>query len=187
MKGEVSVTVVVIVSCGANSNCPDTSDAPPVLGTAGGSVELTANDVQCLVRLALLKRLTDTEDDLEIVVDGSGCLFGHLIVSLLEDGAALRVAQDDPWNTCILELAHRHLARKGARRLVVCVLPCNGDGRRLEHVLDEQEVERGRRDYHLRVGVDVGIPQRLDELLATLDGAVHLPVAADKELACHDG
>ena len=76
-----------------HENYPYKLDAPdglvgndnlaPVLDLVRNSLQLLGNNVDGLARLALLQALTAAEDYTETVVDGSLCLAGNEVVSLL--------------------------------------------------------------------------------------------------------
>ena len=115
-------------------------DAAPVgdLGLEGG--ELAGDVLEGLSRLALLQGLAAAPDDAEPGVGGVLGLGGDDGVALVEDGAALRVAQDGPVDLAVLELRHRDLAREGAVGLVEDVL-CGDTDLGLGELADEEEVE----------------------------------------------
>jgi hypothetical protein len=75
-----------------------------LLDDLGESLDLTANDLVRLVSLSLLEGLTDAEDDLYVLLQSGRSLLGNEFVGLVEDGATLRVTEDDPFESDILEL-----------------------------------------------------------------------------------
>lgn len=140
----------------AGANGPDglvgDDDAGPVadLGLEGG--ELLADDGNGLAGLALLERLAAAPDDADAVLGGVLCLGGDELVGLLENGAALRVAEDGPVDLGVEELRDGQLASEGAVGLVVDVL--GGDANlRSEAVADEDQVDGTRGDDDLCLGV----------------------------------
>lgn len=75
----------------------------PVLDLLGNGSELTEDNLGGLVGLTLLQLLADTGHDLEAGLEGVGNLGANLFIRLLEDLAALRVSENDPLNTEVLE------------------------------------------------------------------------------------
>ena len=88
--------------------------------------ELALHDRLSRCVLALLESLADTYDGPQPGPPRRADLLPDHVVSLAEDQAALRVA-DDHELAQLAEHRPRDLARKGARVLVVQVLRCQGD------------------------------------------------------------
>lgn len=118
-------------------------DLAPVLDLVGNSLKLLGDNVHGGAGLPLLEALTAAQDDAEATVDRSLGLAGNESVVLLEDGAALRVAEDGPCDAAVLELLSGDLTGESTVGLVVDVL--GGDLKTLAEVLaGEEEVESGR-------------------------------------------
>jgi hypothetical protein len=87
------------------------------------------------------------------------------------------VAEESPGDVRVLELGDGDLAGEGAVGLVEDVL--GGDLDALARVLaGEEEVEGGRGDDDLGVGVDLGVVELVDNVGDRLNGAV--PVGRDE-------
>ena len=110
----------------AGANGPDglvgNDNLGPVADLGLEGLELLADDLDGLARLALLEGLTAAPDDADAVVGGVLGLGGDELVGLLEDGAALGVAQDGPVDLAVDELGDGQLAGEGTVGLVVDVL-----------------------------------------------------------------
>lgn len=132
----------------AGANGPDglvgNDDLAPVADLLLEGGELVGNDLEGLAGLALLQGLAAAPDDADAVLDGVLGLGGDGLVRLLEDGAALRVAQDGPVDVGVLELLDGDLTGEGTVGLVVDVLGSDLDGLLLQVLTDGQEVESGR-------------------------------------------
>lgn len=138
----------------AGTNGPDglvrDDNVLPAAGTNLGleGLKLSGDNLDRLVALALLERLTAAPDDLQAVVDGVLGFGGNDLVRLAQDGAALGVAKDDPVNSEILELGDRGLTSVCTISLVEDVL-----GGNLDLLLGQGagvgEVDVGRRDDNL--------------------------------------
>jgi hypothetical protein len=186
-------------------------DLAPVLDLLADGGELVDDDLHGLVGLALLEGLADAEDDVDAAVESGLGLVGDESVALLQDDAALAVADQSPGNVGVLELRGGDLAGESAVGLVEDVL--GGDLDALAGVLaGEEEVEGGRGDDDLGVGIDLGVVELVDDVGDRLNGAVpvggrksvswavclvslwllrgigsvHLEVTADEELTRHD-
>ena len=175
-------------------------DLGPVLDDVGDGLELAGDDGDGGAVLALLEALAAAQDHAEAGGERGGRLGRDKLVALAEDGAALRVAEQDPLEPGVDELRRRDLAGVGAVALVVQVLGRDldlGAQRRLR----EQQVQRRRRDNDLCGGsaaagtvggrgvartnvlLEGGGVQVGDDLLDGGDGAVGLEVASDEECA----
>lgn len=128
----------------AGANGPDGLVGNDNLGPVGdlgleGS-ELLADDLDGLAGLALLEGLAAAPDDADAVLGGVLGLVGDDLVGLLEDGAALRVAEDGPVDLAVEELRDGQLAGEGAVGLVKDVL---GSDTNLgaQGVADEDQVD----------------------------------------------
>jgi hypothetical protein len=123
--------------------------APVVAGDVGlQGLELGADDLDGLARLALLEGLTAAPDDLEALLNGPLGLGGDDIVRLAENGAALGVAENGPVDVAVKELGDGDLARVGTAGLVEDVLGSNLDVG-ADGLTDEGEVKGGRSDNDL--------------------------------------
>lgn len=115
----------------AGANGPDglvgDDDLGPVADLLLEGGELGGDDLEGLVGLALLERLTAAPDDADAVVGGVLGLGGDGLVGLAEDGAALAVAQDGPVDIGVLELVGAGLTGEGTVGLVEDVLGSDGD------------------------------------------------------------
>merc|ERR1719507_1824107 len=107
--------------------------------------------------------------------------FSPMSVALPKDVPPLRVPEDDPLAADIFDHGRADLAREGPLRSLVAVLCSNADAL-AELATDILEVDGGHCDDHLSLGIEGALRQ---ELADDIDGgfvAVHLPVAANKEL-----
>lgn len=146
-------------------------DLAPVLDLLGDGGELGNDNLHGLVGLALLEGLTAAEDDADAAVNGGLGLVGDEGVGLLEDDAALAVAEEGPGDVGVLELGDGDLTGEGTVGLVEDVL--GGNLNTLAGVLaGEEEVEGGRGDDDLGVGVDLGVVELVDNVGDRLNGAV---------------
>jgi hypothetical protein len=146
-------------------------DLAPVLNLLADGGELVDDDLHGLAGVALLEGLTAAEDDIDAAVDGSLGLVGDERVAFLQDDATLAVAEERPGDVGVLELGNGDLAGEGAVGLVEDVL--GGDLNALASVLaSEEEVEGGRGDDDLGVGVDLGVVELVDNVRNRLNGAV---------------
>lgn len=140
----------------AGSDGPDgfvgNDNVLPVLLLDGGGngLELALDDIVGDVLLALLEGLTDTSDDLEARVEGRLDLVSYELVRVAEERAALRVAEDDPWDAGVLDLLGGDFTSEGARLLAVRVLGRDLDGL-LDVTGDVEEVQGGGRNDDLCV------------------------------------
>lgn len=138
----------------AGANRPDglvgNDDVGPLLRRDGlcDSTKLLSNDGDGVALLALLERLAAAEDDADILVKGVLSLGGDKGVVLLEDDAALGVADQGPSDVGVLELGGGDLAGVGALVLVEDVLGGNRDFL-AELGAGEEEVEGRRGDDDL--------------------------------------
>lgn len=191
VNGSVNLLRLLRSSHFARSNGPHwlvgDDDLGPVLDLLVDGIELPDNDVDALVLLSLVQGLTDAEDYRQLVVQRGFGLVGDDLVRLAKEGSPLGVTDDHPRDASVLELGHGDLTGKGTGWLVVGVLAGDLDVGSLESVLDGEEVQGRWGDDDFDVGVELGVADLLDELLAGLEGSVHLPVTADEELArgCH--
>jgi hypothetical protein len=133
-------------------NAPDglvgNDNLAPVLDLVRNSLELLGHNVDGLARLTLLQALTAAQNHTETVVGGCLCLASDEVVVLLEDLATLRVTEDGPGDTAVLELFRRDLTGKGTVGLVEDVL--RRDFEALAEMLAcEEEVEGWGRDDDL--------------------------------------
>jgi hypothetical protein len=112
----------------------------PVLNLVGNSLKLLGNDLDGVTRLALLQSLTAAQNDTEATIYRRLCLARSEVVALLEDLAALRVADEGPGDAAVLQLVGRDLTGESTVGLVEDVL-C-GDFETLAEVLAcKEEVE----------------------------------------------
>lgn len=184
----------------AGANSPDGLIGNDNLGPFGGlgleGLELLADDLNGFAGLALLERLAAAPNDADAVFGGVLGLGGDELVGLLENGAALRVAEDGPVNLAVEELRDGELSGEGAVGLVVDVLGGNAN-LGAEGVADEDQVDGAGRDndlYGLWLGmvgdegcgqddkkqqgkrtnrrVELGVVQVVDDILDGRHGAV---------------
>ena len=96
------------------------NDVLPVvlLDDLGKSLDLAADDLVRLVALALLESLTDAEDDLDVLLQGSLGLLGDELVGFVEESSALRVTEDDPFESDVLELVEAGTESGGVRQTI---------------------------------------------------------------------
>lgn len=117
----------------------------------GNGLELALADLVGDALLTLLEGLADTGDDLEADGESGLDLVGDNLVRVAKEGAALRVAEDDPGDASVLDLLGGDLAGVGARVDSVRVLGSDLDGR-LNVAGDVEEVDGGRSDDDLCKG-----------------------------------
>jgi hypothetical protein len=121
-------------------NAPDRlishNNLGPILNHIRHSLELRGNNLNRLVRLALLKALAAAQNHADAGIQRRLGLGRNELVVLLEDDATLRVAQDRPCDAGVLELVRGGLAREGAAGLVEDVL--RGDFEAFAEVLARQ-------------------------------------------------
>lgn len=132
----------------------------PVLDLVRNSLELLGDDVDGGAGLPLLEALATAQDDANAAVERGLGLAGNECVVLLQDGAALRVAEDGPCDAAVLELLGGDLTGEGTVGLVVDVL--GGDLEALAEVLaGQEEVERGGSNDDLCRAVSMAARARL--------------------------
>jgi hypothetical protein len=112
------------------------NDFGPVLDDIRHSLELRSDNLNRLVRLALLEALAAAQNHADAGVQRGLGLGRNELVVLFEDDAALRVAQDRPCDASVLELVRGDFAGEGAAGLVVDVL--RGDFEAIAEVLARQ-------------------------------------------------
>ena len=117
-------------------------DLAPVLDLVGNSLELLGDNVDGGAGLPLLEALTAAKNNADATVEGSLGLAGNERVVLLQDGAALRVTDEGPCDTAVLQLLGRDLAGESTAGLVVDVL--GGDLDTLAEVLAGKEKVESR-------------------------------------------
>lgn len=169
--------------------CDD--DLAPIGNGSGNSGELTLIDLHGLARLTLFEKLSDAGDDGEALGDSVPGLLGDVLVGFLEDGAAFRVARDDPGDAHVGDHIGGDLASEGARAGVASL---QGDLEVGGHeILRGRCVDRRRGDddlHGLAAVLGAVVRGRLPCGAEVGDGlyvAITLPVAADKEDASHCG
>lgn len=118
-----------------------------------------------------LESLANAEDNAEAAVDGRLDLTGDELVALLQDDAALAVADEGPVDVGVLELLDADLAGERAIGLVEDVLGGNAD-LVVGELAGEREVEGGRGDDDLGGGVELGGIEVVDDALDALGRAV---------------
>lgn len=106
----------------------------------GNRLELALTDLVGDALLTLLEGLADTGDNLEANGESSLDLVSDNLVRVAEKGAALRVAENDPRNSGILDLLGRDLASVGSRIDRVRVLGSDLD-RGLDRARDIKQVD----------------------------------------------
>lgn len=102
-------------------------DLAPVLDLVRNSLKLLGDNIDGGAGLPLLEALTAAQDDADAAVERGLGLAGNESVVLLQDGAALRVAEDGPCDAAVLELLGGDLTGEGTVGLVVDVLSGNLD------------------------------------------------------------
>lgn len=154
----------------------------PVLDLLGVGAHLAGHHLVGLAGFSLLQGLANAGNDLESLVQGVLGLLGDQLIGLLEDGATLRVTQDDPISSDVLQHGGRDLAGEGTLLHLVGVLAGQ------THLAGQQiagvhQVDGGAADDHLGVGVQGSGAQGLADVGDGLLVAVHLPVASHTEFA----
>jgi hypothetical protein len=120
----------------------------PVLNLVRNSLELLRHHLDGLVRLTLLQALTTAKNDTQATIDSRFGLACNKLIVFLENDSSLRVSQDGPGNTTLLQLIDRYLTREGAVGLVINVL--GGNFEALTEVLaSKEEIERRWGDDNL--------------------------------------
>jgi hypothetical protein len=99
-----------------------------LLDGSGNSLKLALDNLVGDALLALLEGLADTGNDLEADGKGGLDLVSDDLVGVAEERAALRVAENDPGDTGVLDLLGRDLAGEGSRVDEVGVLGSDLDG-----------------------------------------------------------
>lgn len=144
----VSLFQIAVFECDLPDGLVGNDDLAPVLDLVRNSLELLGDDVDGGAGLPLLEALTAAQDDADAAVERSLGLAGDESIILLQDGAALRVAEDGPCDAAVLELLSGDLTGEGTVGLVVDVL--SGNLEALAKVLaGQEEVERGRSNDNL--------------------------------------
>lgn len=161
-------------------------DLAPVLHLLGHRTQLRGHDVDGLVCFPLLQRLAAAEDHANAAVQRGFRLLGHEVVTLLQYHPPLAVPEERPGDVGVFQLCDTDLAREGAVRLVEDVLRRYFDAW-AEMFAGEEEVEGWRGDDDFGIGRALGVVEVGDDGFDGVDGAVHLEVAADEELAGHGG
>mmetsp|Transcript_4521 Transcript_4521/g.8869 ORF Transcript_4521/g.8869 Transcript_4521/m.8869 type:complete len:263 (-) Transcript_4521:25-813(-) len=146
-------------------------------------LQLRLAHVERLVGVALLERLADAVHDLKALGEGVLELGLEEVVILLEVLPALRVAEDDPRASNVLDLVRGELAGEGAVALEVAVLGGDGDVL-LDGADDGGDVEGDGRHDHVAVGA-VHAVEGLNEGLGAGNIEVALPVSSDNRLPSH--
>lgn len=144
----------------ANGDSPDglvgDDNLAPVVDLVRNSLELLGDDVNSGAGLPLLEALAAAQNNADAAVERGLGLAGHERVVLVQDGAALRVAEDGPCDAAILELLGGDLTGEGTVGLVVDVL--RGDLNVLAQLLAGwEEVERGGSNDDLCRAVSMSI------------------------------
>jgi hypothetical protein len=144
----------------ASANGPDrlvgNDDLTPVRDLGLESLQLLADDLNGLASLTLLEGLAAAPDDTNAGLSGDLGLGSDEVVGLVEDGAALGVAEDGPGDVAVLELGDGDLAGVGTVGLVEDVLGGDLDAG-AEVLTDEEEIEGRRGDDDLCSGSEVSI------------------------------
>lgn len=156
-----SVDLLCLLGAGnlAGTDSPDwlvgNDNLAPVLDLVGDSAELRGNDLDGLVGLALLERLTTAQNNTESTVKRGLGLGGNEGVVFLENYAALGVTEEGPGDVAVLELVDGDLTGEGTVGLVEDVL--SGDLEAWVKVLaGEEKVEGWRGDNNLCGGISGG-------------------------------
>ena len=113
----------------------------------GNSLQLALDNILGLAALALLEGLSNARNDTETSTNSGAHLVRDELVGVAEEGAALRVTEDDPVHVGVFELVGRDLAGEGTARLGEAVLR-GYLGRGLQRRLYLQEVQRRGGDDH---------------------------------------
>jgi hypothetical protein len=93
----------------------------PVVHNPLDGVQLPLDDLDGPVLLPFLQRLSEAEDDLDVVLERALHLLGDHLVRLPEVRPPLRVAQDHPRHLDVLQVLRSHLSSESAesRRTVL--------------------------------------------------------------------
>jgi hypothetical protein len=152
---DLLVNVLGIIRGGSktSTNSPNrlisNDNVGPVLDLLNDGINLSVDNVNGLVSVTLLKGLANAENNAKTVIKSKLGLVSNKLVRLLDDGTALRVAENDPLGANILNLLNRDLTGKGTAGLVESVLGSNGDSGSLQVLLGPQKVGSRRRDDNL--------------------------------------
>ena len=173
----------------AGTNSPDGLVGNDNLGPVGlvklvsDSLELTGVNLAGLAGLALLKLLTDAKHHSQALVDGRLRLDSDVLVSLVEEGAPLRVASQSPANAKVLHLAGGDIAGVSAVPVLRNILGGNVDVV-LDLVQSSVQVDiGGRNDHGHFLGVVLSLVESLlGEGVEEGHVSVRLPVTTDDVL-----
>jgi hypothetical protein len=82
-------------------------DILPVLlfDDLGKSLDLTTDNLVRLISLTFFKGLSDTEDDLYVLLESGLSLLGDKLIGFVEKSTTFGVTKDDPFESDILELS----------------------------------------------------------------------------------
>ena len=143
--------------------------------------ELGLHNLEGLLALALGKGFANTEDRLELALEGGEHLLVDEGVGLLEIRAALAVAENDVVGEDRTKHADGDLAGVGAAGLGMHVLGAELDDGAVEGLADRLDRGEWRGDHDFDVGLfaDFG-DEFLHERNGVGGGLVHLPVAGDE-------
>src|SRR5690606_10372154 len=120
----------------------------PILDNIGNRLQLSSDNLQGDALFTLLQGLAAAEDDGETGIKGRLCLGCNEFGGLLEDGAALRVAENNPWDLGVGELLGRDFTSVGTVALVEDVLGSDFD-LGADELGGEEEIKGRRRDDDL--------------------------------------
>lgn len=189
----VNILRVLGGSSKTSANSPDglisDDNVLPVLGLddLSKSLKLDSVNIHGFVSLALLLELADAVDDLEAVLEGELGLLGNQSVLLAEDVTALRVAENNPVGTVVLDHLRGDLTSESTGVLDVAVLSGDLDLGALGKRRGQAEVGRRNSNDDLNSGVELGLLKVVHKLGDELLGAVHLEVTTNEESASHFG
>ncbi|KAH3671574.1 hypothetical protein OGAPHI_000277 [Ogataea philodendri] len=126
-------------------------DVGPVGDNIGHSLQLSLADLESLSSFLLLQGLTNTQDHLQTGVQSKLGLRSDQFVGLLENGSSLRVSQDNPWNTQVLQRDCGDFTGVSTGGLVKAVLGRNLNGGLLVVLRSPEKVWGWRSNHNLHI------------------------------------
>lgn len=123
-------------------------DLGPVVDLVRNSLELVGDHLDGLVCLTLLQAFSAAQNDTKATVESRLGLARDKCIVFLEDDPTLRVADESPCNTALLQLLRGNFASESAVGLVEDILGSDFDTL-AEMLAGEEKVERWRGDDNL--------------------------------------
>jgi hypothetical protein len=146
------------------------------------SVELSGDDVQSFIAFSLLKRFTDTEDNVKTVVQSISSLGGNNLIRFVEVLSSFRVTQNSPLQAEVLNVLRSNFTSVSTETSGRGVLDRDLDAL-LEGREDIRDLEGdgGNNDLNF-VLVELDLVEGVfNEVLGLGKGVVGFPVTTDEE------